>query len=57
MNLLRLLLTSNPRKLVVGMVPYGSPKKNGHHDHRYNKGDDRTPAQKAGDLKREKTNG
>ncbi len=29
-------------------------KKDGSHDHRYNKGNDRTPAQKRGDKKRRK---
>lgn len=34
-----------------GLLDYGSQKKDGSHDHRCNKGDDRTPAQKAGDQK------
>ncbi len=29
-------------------------KKNGGYDHRYNKGNDRTPAQRSGDSKRSK---
>jgi hypothetical protein len=32
-----------------GVVPYGEQKKDGTHDHRYNTGNDRTPAQKKGD--------
>jgi hypothetical protein len=37
-----------------GIVDYGEQKKEGGHDHRYNRGDDRTPAQKSGDAKRKK---
>lgn len=33
-------------------ITYGKQKKGGSHDHRSNKGQDRTPAQKAGDKKR-----
>lgn len=39
-----------------GVVDYGNQKKNGNHDHRCNRGDDRTPAQKTGDRKPGKTN-
>lgn len=35
-----------------GVVPYGGNKKDGSHDHRYNKGADRTPSQKEADSKR-----
>jgi hypothetical protein len=35
-------------------IPYGNLKKDGSHDHRTNKGPDRTQAQKAGDRKRSK---
>lgn len=35
-----------------GLVPYGNQKKDDSHDHRYNTGNDRTPAQKEGDKKR-----
>lgn len=38
--------------LSVGLVSYGRPKVNGSHDHRFNRGNDRTPAQKRGDAKR-----
>lgn len=38
--------------LRAGFVPYGGQKKDGSHDHRYNKGSDRTPAQKEGDRRR-----
>lgn len=37
-----------------GIVDYGNNKKSGGHNHTSNKGDDRTPAQKAGDKKRQK---
>jgi len=33
-------------------VTYGNQKKDGSHNHQYNRGNDRSPAQKAGDLKR-----
>lgn len=35
-----------------GVVDYGKQKKDGSHDHRYNTGGDRTPAQKEGDKKK-----
>lgn len=35
-----------------GAIPYGKIKQDGSHDHRYNCGDDRTPAQKNGDQKK-----
>lgn len=37
-----------------GLVSYGQSKADGSHDHRYNRGNDRTPAQKHGDTKRTK---
>lgn len=40
----------------VGTIPYGSSKKDGSHDHRSNRSLDRTPAQRAGDLKRTRKN-
>jgi hypothetical protein len=43
---------SDPRQ---GAVPYGSQKQDGSHDHRYNKGEDRTPAQKQGDKNKNKS--
>lgn len=42
----------NPNEL--GYMDYGRVKNNGGHDHRYNKGNDRTPAQISGDKKRRK---
>jgi hypothetical protein len=45
---------SQQRDLVDCVVPYGRQKKNGSHNHIYNKGGDRTPAQKAGDIRRKK---
>lgn len=35
-------------------VGYGKQKKDGGHDHRYNKENDRTPAQRKGDAQRRK---
>lgn len=37
-----------------GVIRNGSQKKSGGHDHRYNRGDDRTPSQKSGDNKRKR---
>jgi hypothetical protein len=37
-----------------GVIEYGNNKNSGGHDHRTNKGDDRTPSQKSGDEKRKK---
>ena len=34
-----------------GVIDYGKQKKDGSHDHRYDRGDDRTPSQKSGDKK------
>lgn len=45
---------SNDDGRAMGIVNYGSQKTNGGHDHRYNKGKDRTPAQTTGDKKRRK---
>lgn len=39
-----------------GVIEGGRQKNTGGHDHRTNTGDDRTPAQKAGDEKRRKDN-
>jgi len=41
-------------ELLHKVIDYGDQKKDGSHDHRYNKGNDRTPAQKRGDKKRRK---
>lgn len=35
----------------MGLISNGRNKKTGGHDHRTNRGDDRTPAQKMGDKK------
>ena len=43
-----------PASAAAGFIPYGSLKKDGSHDHRSNKGGDRTQAQKMGDRKRSK---
>ena len=37
-----------------GAIDYGKNKNSGGHDHRTNKGDDRTPSQKYGDEKKKK---
>jgi len=47
-------LPTSPKGHTAGFVPYGQSKRDGSHDHRYNRGGDRTPAQKSGDLKRTK---
>lgn len=38
----------------TGIINNGGQKSSGGHDHRNNRGDDRTPAQKSGDSKRKK---
>lgn len=38
------------------IIETGRNKNTGGHDHRTNKGDDRTPAQKQGDKNRQKSN-
>jgi len=38
----------------AGFVPYGRSKMDGSHDHRFNQGNDRTPAQRRGDAQRTK---
>ena len=42
---------SSSGSLINGAIGYGKQKADGSHDHRYNTGDDRTPAQKEGDKK------
>lgn len=42
---------SKPKAPLAGVIDYGHSKKDGSHDHRHNKGRDRTPAQKEGDKK------
>lgn len=41
---------------IFGAIGYGGTRKDGGHDHRTNKGPDRTPRQREGDSKRKKTN-
>jgi hypothetical protein len=57
MNFLNLKLPSlaNRSSMKTGVIDYGSSKKNGGHNHQTNKGADRTPAQKAGDIQAGKT--
>lgn len=38
-----------------GAIPYGENKQDGDHDHRRNRGGDRTPAQKKADQNKKKT--
>ena len=40
---------------VSGVIDYGKNKAGGSHDHRTNRGNDRTPAQKAGNESRRKS--
>lgn len=49
------LFGNKPMSLTKGVVNYGKQKKDGSHDHRFNIGEDRTPAQKTGDKKHGKT--
>lgn len=44
----------NDKSQSQGFIDYGKNKSDGSHDHRTNKGDDRTPAQKSGDKARTK---
>ena len=44
----------NGKDQSAGFIDYGKNKADGSHDHRTNKGDDRTPAQKEGDKARTK---
>jgi hypothetical protein len=46
--------TSSSGSFSSGIINYGESKQNGGHDHRYNKGNDRTQAQKEGDKKKTK---
>lgn len=49
-----LLLTFTERRVVMSksVIKTGRSKKTGGHDHRGNRGDDRTPSQKSGDKSR-----
>ena len=55
MGLFDLFSKKNTGSPLRGLVDYGKQKKDGSHDHRYNRGDDRTPTQKTGDKKSGKT--
>lgn len=50
------LMKKTVQPLPMGVIPYGRNKKDGSHDHRTNRGSDRTAAQREGDLKRTSTN-
>lgn len=54
MSFLKKLLGSATKGVVNGVISYGKNKADGSHDHRYNVGSDRTPAQQSGDKKRRK---
>lgn len=54
LSCLCLNIVPGPKSSVTGFVPYGQAKRDGSHDHRFNRGGDRTPAQKHGDAKRTK---
>nr|WP_256836897.1 hypothetical protein [Pseudomonas oleovorans] len=48
--------TDNPVLLdaISGLIDYGQQRKDGGHDHRYNRGPDRTEAQRKADQRRRK---
>lgn len=46
-----------PIRPSAGFVPYGRNKIDGSHDHRTNRGNDRTPAQREGDRNRTQSGG
>ncbi|PWF25073.1 hypothetical protein [Corticimicrobacter populi] len=54
-NLSDAIGSNNRRDNSTGLIDYGKQKTNGGHDHRYNTGDDRTPAQKQGDQNKKKS--
>lgn len=49
-----LLGSDNDRDTSRGVISNGPQKADGGHDHRYNRGNDRTPAQQKGDKNRSK---
>lgn len=49
-----LLTNSSNDPFACGLVPYGKSRQDGGHDHRYNRGRDRTPAQRKADTNRTK---
>ena len=53
-NFLKDLLGRSAFNQPQGAIHYGKMKLDGGHDHRTNRNEDRTPAQKAGDEKRKK---
>lgn len=46
---------SSKDHIIRNLIDYGTNTLNGDHDHRTNKGGDRTPSQKKGDQKRRKS--
>jgi hypothetical protein len=56
MNFLNLKFpTVATKSLISGAIDYGKSKKTGGHNHQTNRGDDLTPAQKAGHIQAGKT--
>lgn len=49
-----LLTNSSNDPFACGLVSYGKSRQDGGHDHRYNRGRDRTPAQRNADTNRTK---
>lgn len=47
--------SSSSSSLINGVIGYGKQTIGGSHDHRTNKGDDRTPAQKKADKEKNKS--
>ncbi|WP_162997840.1 hypothetical protein [Rahnella sp. Larv3_ips] len=46
------IIDSNEPSNLKGIISTGKQRQDGGHDHRYNTGNDRTPAQRDGDKKR-----
>lgn len=55
MGLLDKLFSGSQKLPSSGAIEYGRQKKDGGHNHTYNKGDDQTPAQKKGHEQATKT--
>lgn len=57
MNFLTLKIPSNGNRtsMIRNAIDYGTSKNNGGHNHQTNRGDDLTPAQKAGHIQAGKT--
>lgn len=55
-HILETVVKNNPtiESTICGAIGYGRMRKDGGHDHRTNRGPDRTPSQREGDKKRRK---